>query len=372
MANWPTRTLSDLFDIQKGKIGIKAATPGEYPLVTTGEAHQSHNEAHFSGDALCIPMISATGHGHASIKRLHHIEGRFSVGSILCACIAKDPKRISARYFYYYLTALKDELLTPLMQGSANVSLRMGDVASVEVPLPPINHQMEVVRKLDSLRSACLQLNEHLDRSDACGRELLQTRFQAATSAAPLKTMADIAPLVRREVQIEPNARYTELGIRSFFKGTFHRRVVSGSEFTWQRMYAVKEQDLIFSNIMAWEEAIALAGPQDNGCLGNHRMLTCVPDGTQILPEFLYYYFTTPEGFAKIYAASPGTAARNRTLMSGSLEEIRVPVPSLSVQKTFVDLFSSIDAMKQMHDTLRDSNSQLLPATLAQIFEDID
>jgi len=42
MKAWPKVALGDLFNIEKGKIGIMAATPGEFPLVTTGEDFASH------------------------------------------------------------------------------------------------------------------------------------------------------------------------------------------------------------------------------------------------------------------------------------------------------------------------------------------
>jgi type I restriction enzyme S subunit len=71
MKAWPKVALGDLFQVEKGRVGIMAATPGDFPLVTTGEEFASHIEPHFSGDAVCIPLISATGHGHASLKRLH-------------------------------------------------------------------------------------------------------------------------------------------------------------------------------------------------------------------------------------------------------------------------------------------------------------
>lgn len=356
--------LGDLFSVEKGRIGIRAATPGGFPLVTTGEDHQTHSEAHFSGDAVCIPMVSATGHGHASIKRLHHISGEFSVGSILCACIAKDGMQVSARYVYYWLTARKDDVLIPLMQGSANVSLKLADISGIEVPLPPLAKQQAVVARLDALADKARQMITHLDAVEADADQLLAQQFQAAIAGAPYRSMAEVAQLVRREVAIDPDTSYTELGVRSFYKGAFHRRTVTGAEFTWQKMFRIEADDLIFSNIMAWEQAIALARPEDHGCVGNHRMLTCLPDRQQVLPAFLAYYFTTEEGFAKVYAASPGTAARNRTLVAGNLEVIKVPTPPIAIQQAFVDLLATISALKTRHAAIRADNAALLPSLL--------
>lgn len=156
--------------------------------------------------------------------------------------------------------------------------------------------------------------------------------------------LGEIAPLVRREVQIDPSELYTELGVRSFNKGTFHRRRVQGAEFNWQDLYRIRTGDLVFSNIMAWEGAVALAGPTDDGCVGNHRMLTCECDRQRVVPAFIAEYFKTPEGMSKLVAASTGTVARNRTLTATALSRITVPVPPLEHQQAIV---ARLDALAE-------------------------
>lgn len=154
--------------------------------------------------------------------------------------------------------------------------------------------------------------------------------------STPYLPLSEVAPLVRREVSIDPEASYTELGVRSFNKGTFHRRTQKGAEFTWQGLYRIHTDDLVFSNIMAWEGAVALAGESDDGCIGNHRMLTCACDATRINPAFLAHYFKTPEGMTKLVGASTGTVARNRTLTATALGRMTVPVPPLVIQERIV------------------------------------
>ena len=368
MKPWPTEKIANLFHVEKGRIGIMAATPGPFPLVTTGEALLSHAEPHFSGDAVCIPLISATGHGHASLKRLHHIEGKFAVGSIVCACINRFPDRVSARFVYYYLSATKDNSLIPLMQGTANMSMRPADIAELKIPLPQLAEQNAVVARLDALTERTRQVDTDLDAVERDAEHLLALRFRDAIANVPLRPMAEVAPLVRRAITIEPDRSYTELGVRSFFKGVFHRRTVPGSDFSWQDIYRVRSGDLVFSNIMAWEQAIAIATQDDDGCVGNHRMLTCEANTETAVAAFLWYYFTTEEGFAKVYAASPGTAARNRTMTAPALMAIEVPTPPLPRQQTFARLQSEVAALKAKHAAIREANAALLPATLERLF----
>jgi len=155
-------------------------------------------------------------------------------------------------------------------------------------------------------------------------------------SGTPYLPLAEIAPLVRREVQIDLDEMYTELGVRSFNKGTFHRRCVQGAEFNWQDLYRIRAGDLVFSNIMAWEGAVALAGAADEDCVGNHRMLTCECDRKRVVPAFIAEYFKTHEGMSKLVAASTGTVARNRTLTATALSKITVPSPPLEQQRAVV------------------------------------
>lgn len=152
----------------------------------------------------------------------------------------------------------------------------------------------------------------------------------------PTVALEDVAPLVRRIVTVDLQRNYTEIGVRSFFRGTFHRRTVRGSEFTWQELFAVREGDLVFSNLMAWEGAVAVATAEDAGCVGNHRMLTCEVDPTRAVPRFLYFYFRQPAGSAQLVAASPSSIARNRTLGPAALADLRIPLPSLAEQKRIV------------------------------------
>ncbi len=157
-----------------------------------------------------------------------------------------------------------------------------------------------------------------------------------AESGTTYRRLGDVTALVRREVEVDPDADYIEIGVRSFHKGTFHRRTLKGAEFTWQGLYQVKKDDLIFSNIMAWEGAVAQAKPEDDGCIGNHRMLTCECDRSIVEPAFLAHYFKTPEGMSKLTGASAGTVARNRTLTATALANMEVPVPPIEQQRGLV------------------------------------
>jgi type I restriction enzyme S subunit len=137
--------LGDICTITKGETGIMKAIPGPYTMVTLGEINKTHNAFQFDTPAVIIPLVSSTGHGHASMNRVKYQEGEFSVGSILCAVIPKDPKFVLAKYLHIYLHWNKEELLVSQMKGMANVSLPMNKIADVLVTIPSIEKQKEII-----------------------------------------------------------------------------------------------------------------------------------------------------------------------------------------------------------------------------------
>lgn len=137
--------LGDICTITKGATGIMKAVPGEYTMVALGEANKTHNEYQFDAKAVIIPLVSSTGHGHASMKRVKYQEGKFALGNILCAVIPKDENFVLAKYLHIYLHWNREELLVSQMKGMANVSLPMNRIADVEVIVPSIEKQCQIV-----------------------------------------------------------------------------------------------------------------------------------------------------------------------------------------------------------------------------------
>ena len=141
-------TLGEICTIIKGSTGIKKAIAGDYPLVVTAEERLSSNEYQINAKAVCIPLVSSTGHGHASLKRIHYQEGKFALGNILAAVIPNDEKQLNAEYLYYYLSFYKDSKIVPLMKGAANVSLTINSIKTIIIETPDTKIQEKIVETI--------------------------------------------------------------------------------------------------------------------------------------------------------------------------------------------------------------------------------
>lgn len=296
--------------------------------------------------------------------------GRFGSHRFI-TCVA-DASRANANFLKLYLTASpegREQVLKASPGGAGrNRTLGVEKLGKIVVPVPPLAEQDAIVARLDALVGKTRQVEAHLDAVERNADHLLALRFRDAVAHAPLRPLAEIAPAIRRPVEINLDTTYREVGARSFGKGLFFKPDFDGAAATWEKPVWIKAGDLVLSNIKAWEGAIAVAGDEHDGCIASHRYITCVPDPVRATVGFLAYCLLTPEGLEKVGHASPGTADRNRTLSLGNLAKIEVPVPPLAVQQSF-DLFQSeIKALKAKHAAIREVNAALFPATLERVF----
>lgn len=272
------------------------------------------------------------------------------------------------KYYFEYPITWKSIAIGSKGVGSRRIRVQPDKILGHCMPLPSLSEQKTIVARLDALTEKTQRVESHLEAVERDAEHLLALRFRDAIADAPLRPMAEIAPLVRREQPIDLDGSYPELGIRSFGRGAFHKPPLSGSEVGTKRLFRIHAGDLLFSNVFAWEGAIAIARSEDDGRFGSHRFITCSADPRLASAEFLRYYFLTEAGVSKIGEASPGGAGRNRTLGLERLLAIEVPTPSLAVQRAFDRLQAEINALKAKHAAIRQANAALLPATLERLF----
>lgn len=283
-----------------------------------------------------------------------------------------DTTRIDKNYlnFYSQTSAFFSQVEA---KGSTNyAAVRPTQILNFNILLPSLPEQQRIVAKLDAIKSKLATVEQLRVQQNRDVKAFLFKQYTSLVENATWLPMHEVAPITRRPVTIDPDQSYPELGIRSFGKGTFEKPPMKGSDLTWQKLFWLKAGDLVFSNIKAWEGAVAVVQPEDDGRVGSHRYISCVADPNVTSSEFLFYYFQTPDGNEKINAASPGSADRNRTLNTKKLADTLVPVPPLAKQVEFLALRLKLSRMQQLHAQNETQLSQLMPSLLSQAFGDGD
>ena len=287
-------------------------------------------------------------------------------------CFGINPALALPNYFAWY--ARTEGFITLCRQaseGSTNrVRLKEDRFLGMVIPLPPLDEQRRIVTKLDKVAGLVEERRRVLETAEHDAQAMLSNAFREVIDGAPYRPMAEVAPLVRRPVAVEPDRSYPELGVRSFGRGTFHKPALAGIAVGSKKLFRIRQGDLLFNIVFAWEGAVAIAQPQDDGRAGSHRFLTCVPDERRSTADFLRFYFLTSEGLQKLGEASPGGAGRNRTLGLKKLDAITVPVPPLYRQHWFDRLQRQVHQMEAIRKSAGQDVDSLLPALLQRVFND--
>ncbi|MEZ6100250.1 MAG: restriction endonuclease subunit S [Pirellulaceae bacterium] len=278
--------------------------------------------------------------------------------------------RVLPRWLHWYSkTRELWQKCDALSQGSSGKNrIRPERFLTIDVPLPPLEEQQRIVARIDYLAERIEEVRDTRQLADDETQALLRSRFSQLVESAPRQRMDDVAPLTRRKAEIREGETYAELGIRCFGNGTFHKPALDFLSVGTKKLYSIEPGDLVFSNVFAWEGAIAVAQPEDGGRYGSHRFITCVPEPGVAIADFLCFYFLTPEGMEQIGEASPGGAGRNRTLGLKKLAEMEVPVPDFEQQQEFADLLRKVRQMQREKDATAAELDAFLPSILDRAF----
>lgn len=180
----PFVALGEIAEIERGKSSSTKTLPGPYPLVLTAEEFKTSNDFDFDGEAVCVPLISATGHGKANLKRVHRIAGKFALANLLAAIFPK--KDILDRDYLYWILMSSLDRLAGLMSGAANVGMKKEDLEIFKIPLPSIDIQRQIA----------LEINRYQEIVDGSTR--MTQNYRPSIEIDPSWTLVRVGDLLKR------------------------------------------------------------------------------------------------------------------------------------------------------------------------------
>jgi type I restriction enzyme S subunit len=401
-STWVTRSLESIASVERGKFSARPRNDPKYfkggaiPFIQTGDVASANRFVDAASQFLnaeglqvskCFPpgtifVTIAANIGDVAISRIPVACPDSLVG------VTANPDVCDGVWLYYSLSSSKDYFESKATQNAQkNINLQV--LKPFLLALPSLSEQKKIAAILTAVDDKLDVIACQIEATKTLKQGLMQTLFSRGVGtqdvderwephievgARPIRgepanwkeyRLGDIAPLVRRPVDIALDESYPELGLRSYGKGTFHKPALLGSEVGNKRLFQIKAGDLLFSNVFAWEGAVAVAKPEDDGRFGSHRYITCVVDSTRADTSFVFRFLTTPAGIALLTLASPGGAGRNKTLGLTALANIAILLPPLAEQRKISEILDGVDA-KLDALTAKQSHYQRLKRGLMQ------
>lgn len=379
MSRWPMVSLREVMTPRQPDISVSSEAEYQFAGIYCfgGGAFVAQKK---NGLEFAYKRLTQLQTNDFTYPKLMAWEGAFAIIPTECDGLVVSPEfpvfridqtRAVPQYIGYYFKRASVWAAVAGQSTGTNVRRRRlhpRNLLKHHIPLPPLREQQRIVESLDALNTKIDEANSKATEIEQDSRSLLLSAFHQITRNASRHRLGDIAPLVRRPAIVDPFAEYPGVSVRSFGKGTFHNPPLQGSDITWEKPQLVHAGDVLISNIKAWEGAIAVAQPKDDGRYGSHRYLTYVPIPDVATARFICFFLLTSEGLHHVGKASPGSADRNRTTSAKSLLEIPVPLPNYQQQLWFGELFDKVETVQQLQAETMTERQVLLPAILNRSF----
>jgi len=348
--------------------------------VTTGEDHKTADTFQFDQEAVCIPLISSTGHGHASLKRVHYHAGKFALANLLAAAVVKDPTLLSTKFLARYLMFTKDRLIVPLMTGVANMSISLDRLASVPIEFPALAEQERIAGMLDEAERL-LRLRAQADRRTA---DLIPALFQdtfGKKSSYPEKKLESVCEFITKgttppasHITDKPNERSVP------FLKVYHITDDGRVDFNHLPSFistATHDGPLRRSKVVPGDVLMNIVGPP-LGRIGlvsatypewniNQALAIFRPKGEELDNSYLLYALRSPQVLQRILDQAVGVRQLNLSLQQ--CRNATIPVPPISLQRRFAALTAGIQSLRAYQADSSRRMNDLFQSILQRAFE---
>lgn len=267
------------------------------------------------------------------------------------ATIYRKEEFVLAKYLFYFLSRFD---ISQLIPDKSYPSLKISEIAKIEIPIPPLSVQKEIVKILDKMTEleAALEAELTLRRKQYhYYRDKLLSENELAKVGFEWKTLGEAGAFIRGKRFVK--ADMVEYGeVPCIHYGEMYTYYGVWANQTKSFLTSEVAKDLRFAEkgdivIVAAGETIEDIG-RGTAWLGNERVAihdACFIFRSEINNKYLAYFFRTEffHNQIKKYISSGKISA----IHAKGLEKVRIPVPSLSHQTKIVTILDKFDTLTQ-------------------------
>ena len=252
---------------------------------------------------------------------------------------SQNPKYLT----YYFHSRMFFDQKRKLAHGTKVIEVTPDKLASVKIPIPPIEVQCEIVRILDNFTELTAELTARKKQYEYYRNALLTLKAERKTAE-----LGEVCTFVRgpfggalkKEIfQSEGYAVYEQQ--HAIYQNLNFRYFIDGKKFDELKRFSIKPGDMIVSCSGTIGKTFVIPKEAPEGVI-NQALLKLTP--RKGLNVFYLKYFFENTISKELNGVARGGAIKNVPSV-GELKAIRIPVPSLDVQEHLVAILDRFDAI---------------------------
>ena len=274
-------------------------------------------------------------------------------------------KTIVYKYLYYILYNLRDKIIS-IGQGSAQKTINKLNLNQLQIPIPPLSLQQQIVEALDSIYDTIEGNNKLIQNYDKIKKGIIWSN----TLNVEKKKMVDIAEMKiggtpRRDTEIYwKNGKNLWVSISELNNNIIcdTKEKITDEGVNKSNVKLVKKDTILMSFKMSLGKK-AIAGKD----LYTNEAIVAI-NGKNVLNKYIYYSIDRFDFSQACSSIATGNLNKEK------LEELLIPIPSKQIQEHIVkecEYYDNlIDTLKKENERLQ--NNKIIDMVLKSVSNEMD
>ncbi|HHF0468873.1 TPA: restriction endonuclease subunit S [Haemophilus influenzae] len=332
------KSLGKVTDIKTGQSiskNIIAQNPGVYPVINSGRDPLGFiNEWNTEDDPI---GITTRGAGVGSITWQ---EGKYFRGNLNYSVTIKSDYELNVRFLYHMLLHFQKEIHN-LCSFTGIPALNASELKKLEIPIPPLSVQTEIVKILDALTALTSELTSELilrQKQYEYYREKLLSEEELEKVGFEWRTLEELVEKTQNIKWKNNTKTYRYIDLTSVDRennsitGTIEINALNAPS---RAQKIVKENDIIFATTRPTQQRIASITKEFSGEIASTGYCVLRANTDIVLPKWLFYFLSTIN--FKNYVEENQSGSAYPAISDSKVKEFRIPVPEVTIQQSIIE-----------------------------------
>ena len=352
--------IGDLTKIKTGKLDANVSSEdGKYPFFTCSK--EPLKISTYSYDCECVLVA---GNGDLNVK---YYNGKFDAYQRTYIIEANGSGKLYMPYLYYFMEDYIDELRKQAIGGVIKY-IKLANLTDALLELPSVDEQKSIVEILKKVKGILDKRNDEIRELD----NLIKARFvEMFGDCTNMISLSDLCLIITDGTHQSP--KFQHEGIPFILVSNLSKNTVTYdtdkfiSAETYKELYKrtpIEIGDILLSTVGSYGHPAVVV--EDRKFLFQRHIAYLKPKSDILNSYYMHGALLSPGCQRQIEEKVKGIA--QKTLNLSEIRKIRIPVPSLDLQKQYADFVHQVNKSKVAVQKALDETQILFDSLMQKYF----
>ncbi|MFB5753164.1 restriction endonuclease subunit S [Leptospira kirschneri] len=337
------KTLGEVTAIKTGQSVNKqiiSDNPGEYPVINSGREPLGFIDKWNTNN----DPIGVTTRG-AGVGSITWQVGKYFRGNLNYSVSINSNEQINTRYLYHLLLEMQSDIQA-LCTFDGIPALNASNLKELQIPIPPLPVQAEIVRILDAFTELTTELTAELTARKKQYSYYRDQLLSFKEGEVEWKTLGEVTVSTSNIRWQEADRVYRYIDLTSVSRE--NNSIVETTEITAKTAPSraqklVEKDDVIFATTRPTQQRICLISEEYAGEIASTGYCVLRAKTDEVFSKWIFYYLLSAK--FRNYVEENQSGSAYPAISDAKVKEFKLPIPSLAEQERIVAILDKFDAL---------------------------